>query len=73
MTASLMRHLGRLVCGVILATALALPAAAQSTDIFKGFSAKAKGGPIQVDAETLEIVEQGNERISTFAGGVTVT
>ena len=52
---------------------LALPAAAQSTDIFKGFSAKGKGGPIQVDAETLEIVEEGDQRISTFSGGVTVT
>jgi lipopolysaccharide export system protein LptA len=73
MTITFTRNLCRLACGAMLAIVLALPAAAQSTDIFKGFSAKGKGGPIQVDAATLEIVEQGNERISTFAGGVTVT
>ncbi len=50
---------------------LALPAAGQSTDIFKGFSSKSKA-PIEVDAETLEIFEEGSQRIATFAGGVTV-
>lgn len=50
---------------------IAAPAAAQSTDVFKGFSASSKA-PIEVDAETLEITEEENERISTFAGGVTV-
>ncbi|SDB51282.1 LptA/OstA family protein [Bauldia litoralis] len=64
-------HALRLACSLLLAAFLAAPAAAQSTDIFKGFSAKS-GGAIQVDADTLEIVEEGEERISTFAGGVTV-
>jgi lipopolysaccharide export system protein LptA len=50
----------------------ALPALAQSTDVFSGFGAKGKG-PIEVDAKTLEIVEEGDQRISTFSGGVTVT
>jgi lipopolysaccharide export system protein LptA len=50
----------------------ALPALAQSTDVFSGFGAKGKG-PIEVDAKTLEILEEGEQRISTFSGGVTVT
>jgi lipopolysaccharide export system protein LptA len=51
--------------------AAAGPALAQSTDLFSGFGAKGKG-PIEVDAKTLEIVEEGDVRISTFSGGVTV-
>jgi lipopolysaccharide export system protein LptA len=50
----------------------AVPAFAQSTDLFSGFSKKGNG-PIEVDAKTLEIVEEGEQRISTFSGGVTVT
>ena len=49
-----------------------IPALAQSTDLFSGFGAKGKG-PIEVDAKTLEIIEEGEQRISTFSGGVTVT
>ncbi|MCB1499204.1 MAG: hypothetical protein KDK07_05355 [Bauldia sp.] len=49
----------------------AVPALAQSTDLFSGFSKKGNG-PIEVDAKTLEIVEEGDQRISTFSGGVTV-
>ncbi len=67
----LLRRLVRVVGCLALVGFLTVPAAAQSTDIFKGFSSKSNG-PIKVDAETLEIVEQGDERISTFAGGVTV-
>lgn len=44
---------------------------AQSTDLFSGFGAKGKG-PIEVDAKTLEILEEGEQRISIFSGGVTV-
>ena len=64
----------RLLLPAVLAAAFfaALTAAhAQSTDLFSGFS-KRGGGPIEVDAKTLEIVEEGDQRISTFAGGVTV-
>jgi lipopolysaccharide export system protein LptA len=62
-----------LLLPVALAVALfaALPAHAQTTDLFSGFSKKGNG-PIEVDAQTLEIVEDGDERISTFSGGVTV-
>ena len=48
-----------------------LPALAQQTDLFSGFGAKGKG-PIEVDAKTLEILEEGEQRISIFSGGVTV-
>lgn len=52
---------------------LASPAAAAGADdLFKGFSGKSKD-PIHVDAEALEIEEQGDTRISVFSGGVTVT
>ncbi len=63
----------RLLVPAMLVAALfaALPAQAQSTDLFTGFSKKGNG-PIEVDAQTLEIVEDGDQRISTFSGGVTV-
>jgi len=59
---------------LVAAAAILLPAApglAQSTDLFSGFSKKGNG-PIEVDAKTLEIIEEGEQRISTFSGGVTV-
>ena len=49
----------------------AAPASGQQTDVFSGFGAKGNG-PIEVDAKTLEIIEEGDQRISIFAGGVTV-
>jgi lipopolysaccharide export system protein LptA len=55
----------------VAAVAAAVPARAQSTDVFSGFGAKGKG-PIEVDAKTLEIIEEGEQRISIFSGGVTV-
>ncbi len=69
----------RSVFGILVALCLAGLAAAapagsafaQSTDLFSGFGAKGKG-PIHVDAKTLEITEDGDTRISTFSGGVTV-
>jgi lipopolysaccharide export system protein LptA len=53
---------------IVLAT---LPALAQQTDLFSGFGTKGNG-PIEVDAKTLEIIEEGDQRISIFSGGVTV-
>lgn len=63
----------RLLVPAMLVAALfsAGAAHAQSTDLFTGFSKKGNG-PIEVDAKTLEIVEEGDQRISTFSGGVTV-
>jgi lipopolysaccharide export system protein LptA len=66
-----MKMIRLLVPAVLLALAAALPAQAQTTDLFTGFSKKGNG-PIEVDAQTLEIVEEGDQRISTFSGGVTV-
>ncbi|WP_421725213.1 LptA/OstA family protein [Bauldia sp.] len=63
---------GLLPFAVVLVTCLgSFQAAAQSTDIFKGFSAKSKAA-IEVDAETLEIFDEETQRVSIFAGGVTV-
>jgi lipopolysaccharide export system protein LptA len=55
-----------LVAGV----ALAGPAAAQG-DMFAGFGSKSSGA-IEVDAETLEIIEENGQRVSVFSGNVTV-
>ncbi|HET7717374.1 MAG TPA: LptA/OstA family protein [Bauldia sp.] len=55
----------------LVAAISAAPALAQKTDLFSGFGAKGNG-PIEVDAKTLEILEEGNQRISIFSGGVTV-
>jgi lipopolysaccharide export system protein LptA len=61
-----------LVLAAFAAAVLAVfPALAQQTDLFSGFGAKGNG-PIEVDAKTLEIVEEGDTRVSTFSGGVTV-
>ena len=52
--------------------AIAGPAHADSTaDIFAGFQAKSTD-PVQVDAEALEVYEEGTQRVSVFSGGVTV-
>lgn len=51
-----------------------VPAAAQSSasDLFAGFQNKSTD-PVQVDAENLEVFEEGKQRITVFSGGVTVT
>jgi lipopolysaccharide export system protein LptA len=61
----------RIAAAVAVAILAGGPALAQSTDLFSGFGSKGKG-PIQVDAKTLEIFEEGEQRISVFSGGVTV-
>lgn len=51
---------------------LSVPAGAeQAGELFSGFGAKSKD-PIHVDAETLEIYEEGDQRISVFSGSVNV-
>lgn len=40
-------------------------------DLFGGFGAKSKD-PIEVDAKSLEIFEEGDQRVSVFSGSVTV-
>lgn len=57
---------------VAAAVAMAGAAQAQSTgDLFSGFSGKSSA-PIEVDAKSLEILEEGDQRISVFSGNVTV-
>ena len=52
---------------------LARPAFAEcAADLFSGFQAKSND-PVQVNAQTLEVYEEGKERISVFTGNVTVT
>ena len=56
----------------LAALAAASPALAQSAgDLFSGFGGKSKD-PIEVDAKSLEIYEEGDQRISVFSGSVTV-
>ncbi len=58
---------------VVAGFAMGAPAAFgdAASDIFAGFQAKSKD-PIQVDAQALEVHEEGTQRISVFSGGVTV-
>jgi len=46
-------------------------AAAQTSSLFTGFQSKSNQ-PIQIDAAQLEIVEEGDQRISEFSGDVIV-
>ena len=47
-------------------------ASAQSaSDLFAGFQARSKD-PVQVDARSLEIYEEGTQRVSVFSGDVVV-
>ncbi|HMN84997.1 MAG TPA: LptA/OstA family protein [Bauldia sp.] len=56
----------------VLFAAAPAPALAQSAgDLFSGFGGKSKD-PIEVDAASLEIYEEGEQRVSVFSGGVTV-
>jgi len=51
----------------------AVEARAQSSaDLFKGFQTGQKG-PVNVEADSLDVVEKDGQRISTFTGNVTVT
>jgi len=60
------------LAGVIALTAAANAAGAQGTsDLFSGFQSKSKD-PINIDADTLDIREDGAQRISVFSGGVVV-
>lgn len=59
------------VAALVVAALVSTHAFAQSTDVFMGFSSDSKA-PIQVDAATLEVFEEGDQRISLFSGGVTV-
>jgi lipopolysaccharide export system protein LptA len=45
--------------------------AQQTSDLFSGFQTNSKD-PIQIDADSLDIREDGNQRISVFSGGVVV-
>jgi lipopolysaccharide export system protein LptA len=66
-------RLRRLFGGLILLVAGYTSAAADSAaDLFSGFQSQSKD-PVQVDAQSLEVYEQGQERISVFTGNVVVT
>lgn len=61
--------------GLVLAAAVlaVAPAAADSAaDLFAGFQSQSKD-PVQVDAQALEVFEEGSQRISVFSGDVVVT
>jgi lipopolysaccharide export system protein LptA len=67
------KPLSWLLAAALMAAAASLPARADTAaDLFAGFQAKSND-PVQVDAQSLDVAEQGNERISTFTGNVVVT
>jgi len=62
-----------LAVGAVAGVGALGPAAAQTAaDLFAGFQAPSDE-PVQVDAEVLEVYEQGDERVSVFSGHVVVT
>ena len=63
---------GLTAAALLVAVAFAAPAGAATTaDLFAGFQSKSTD-PVEVDATTLEVYEEGDQRISVFSGGVTV-
>jgi lipopolysaccharide export system protein LptA len=54
-----------------LAAAGAAAAQQQTSDLFSGFQTNSKD-PVHIDADSLDIREDGNQRISVFSGGVVV-
>jgi len=64
------RVLGLAALAVCLAAAPQHGASAQgAADIFSGFQANSTD-PVEVDAQSLEIFEEGDQRIAVFGGGV---
>jgi lipopolysaccharide export system protein LptA len=59
---------------LVAASLAAAPAFAQpaGSAMFKGFDTTSSD-PVQVDAASLEITDEGNQRISTFEGNVKIT
>jgi lipopolysaccharide export system protein LptA len=67
-----LRAASRWVAATLLLAAAVAPVSAQkAADLFSGFQSKSTD-PVQVDAQTLEVYEEGKERISVFSGNVTV-
>lgn len=62
-------HAGAVALPLMLAGATV--AAAQTAELFTGFQTSSKD-PIQIDAASLEISEEGKTRISEFSGNVIV-
>jgi lipopolysaccharide export system protein LptA len=68
----MIRRLRLLAVLATLATPHAAAAQSSATDIFSGFQTQSKD-PIEVNSETLEVYEEGKQRVTVFSGGVTVT
>jgi lipopolysaccharide export system protein LptA len=60
------------LAAALLVAGTAVAAAETAADLFAGFQARSND-PVQVDAESLEVFEQGDERVSVFRGRVVVT
>jgi len=59
------------LAAIVIAAVLAGAASAQTSDLFNGFQKNSKD-PVQIDAASLEIAEEGKQRISEFSGNVIV-
>lgn len=68
---SLRRRLAAGFGAVLLLVAATNTAGAQASELFTGFQTKSND-PIQIDAASLEISEEGKQRISVFSGDVIV-
>jgi len=67
-----MRSTGWWLAALLVLVAARIPAVAGgAADLFSGFQTKSTD-PVQVDAQTLEVYEEGKERIAMFTGDVVV-
>jgi lipopolysaccharide export system protein LptA len=60
------------ILAIVVAAAAGQLRAESAADLFSGFQAKSSD-PVHVNAESLEVYEQGKQRVSVFSGNVVVT
>jgi lipopolysaccharide export system protein LptA len=68
---SLVRIIAAGFGAVAVGLAAAGGASGQASDLFTGFQTKSKD-PVQIDAASLEVSEEGKQRVSVFSGDVVV-
>ncbi len=68
---AILRAVAAGLTATVIAAAFAGAAYAQASDLFNGFQKNSKD-PVQIDAASLEIAEEGKQRISEFSGNVIV-
>lgn len=68
----MIRHVVPLALALVAALPSAAYAQSSAGDLFAGFQTQSSD-PVEVNSETLEVYDDGKQRITVFSGGVTVT